>query len=562
MKSNHRQFQFVLAILCFLSTFIEPELLAGHKHCNDQHKRADYVIVGGGSAGAALAQLLSKKYTVILLEAGEIQNQNPLIRDPLNSSTLVSDHFNEFFWQLGNSTSNVPNRVFPAVAGRLVGGGSAVSAMQYVRSTDRFQQDWEDLVDDKAWGPLNALAIYKRLEKFNGVPGFYDPVVHGRRGPFQIRQATANLAAANHFVVSLVNLGYPEIDDYNDPETPIGAFSYWQLTQKRDRNRESSATAFLPGNLRKKGDNFYQSRNKNLSLYTNAKAKRIHFSKNDSRHGEVRAKGVITTWEGKRQVFYANKKVILTAGFISPLILQASGIGEKALLKSLGIPVLVNNANVGSNLISDPIITLQGIGAFPTSPETDPKALYTGGALLHDPSMPADKDRSLELIGFASPNESHPELSTFTISAILLNMSTRGNIHITNRDPTINPTVDFNYFGNEQDILSAIAAYDVMFRTLVGMGLTPVGPNPSDVDAVKAYLSENYNQAYHYSSTCRMSTSVKKGVVSSTGHVFGVKDLIVADICITPFNVKANPLGLALLIPNVIGDKLLRSDSR
>lgn len=222
---------------------------------------AEYIIVGGGTTGCVLARRLSEHHSVILLEAGLIQDNDPLISDPLNNGNLVLGYTNEFFMPLGHSLYGraFDNRRFAGIAGELLGGGSSVNAMQYVRGTKAYYAAWEALVKDSSWGPKNVFNEFKKMETFFGVPNQFKPKAHGEHGPIDVRQATNNLPASNEFVQAIVDQGYPGPIDYNDPKYPIGAFAYWQLNQKPDKMRESSSTAYLEGYLRKKTNNLYVS---------------------------------------------------------------------------------------------------------------------------------------------------------------------------------------------------------------------------------------------------------------------------------------------------------------
>lgn len=511
----------------------------------------DYLIIGGGTAGCVLARRLQELGTVAVLEAGLIQDNDPLISDPKAAGLLVNTYTNNFFWGLGHATQNPTpdNRRFPAVAGEILGGGSSVNGMQYLRGTNDFFTEWETISGDSDWGPVNAQATYKAYEDFNGVPGQFNPLVHGTTGPVDIRQAVLNLQAAQLFQTAIVNLGYPAITDYNDPGTPIGGFLYWQLFEQPSKLRESSSTAYLQGTLTQQSSNVYVSANNRLVLYTEAHATKVLFSHDG---GTPRAVGVQAIVDGEERVFFARREVIICAGFQSPLLLQASGIGDSTLLNSLGIPVIVDNPNVGAHMLNHPIIALSGTGTVPVALTPDLDGLYSGGAELPDPSDMGNPNRALQMIGIATPP------TTFTIVTLLLKAESEGTVRLLYPDPLRMPIYDFNYFTVASDVATGIAAYTLMYDALVQMGLTPLGPDPvTQPAAVQTYVLTNYTEAYHWTGACRMSQSATNGVVDSTGHVFGVTNLIVADITIIPVSPDGNCAGPAFLVGNIIADKLL-----
>lgn len=516
----------------------------------------DYLIVGGGTAGCVLARRLQTLGTVAVLQDGLIQDNNPFISDPTLNGILVTDKTNDFFEPLGHATVQAApdNKRFPAVCGEILGGGSSVNGMQDVNGSSDYYATWETESGDSDWGPLNAATQFKNMETFNGVPGQFNPAVHGTTGPIDIRQAVKNLQAATLFSNAVVALGYPFSPDYNDPATPIGSFLYWQLYEKPDGSRESSSTAYLQGTLTQASDNVYISNNNRLVVYTSAHATKVLFSQTAG--SLPRAVGVHAIVDGDERVFFARKKVILCTGWQTPLLLENSGIGSAALLNNFDIPVIVDNANVGQHMLNHPIISLTGTnGTIPVALNPDPNGLYDGGAFLADPSV-AGTTRAFEMIGIATPP------STFTIATLILKAQSEGVLHKLYADPLRMPEYTFNYFSNPADMASAVAAYGIMYNILVQMGLTPITPTgtaaplPANTAQVEAYIAANYGQAYHWTGSCRMSQSATTGVVDSTGHVHGVQDLIVADITIVPVNPTGNTAAPAFLVGNVIANKL------
>lgn len=537
----------VLLVLISCSNFVSAQVSTG---CT-----VDYIIVGGGTAGCVLASRLQSKGTVLCLEGGLIQDNNPLIAQPTAAGSLVLNYTNDFFWPLGHARVDVApdNKRFPAVAGETLGGGSSVNGMQYVRGSSSFFADWQTISGDADWGPINATNVYKALEKFNGVPGQFNPAAHGFTGPVDIRQAALNVQAATIFQAACATAsGYPAISDYNDPATPIGPFLYWQLFEQPSGIRESSSTAYLQGTLTQKEPNIFVTANNRLVVYTQAHVTKVLFSSAIGA-SQPRASGVKAIVSGNETVFFARKKVILCSGFQSPLLLQASGIGDPALLNSLNIPVVVNNPNVGKNMENHPIFSLTATGTVPPATTPDPNGLYSGGAELPDPSV-GGTTRALQFIGIATPGAP----GAFTIATLLLKAKSLGTVNLLYPDPLRMPIYDFNYFTDPADIATAVAAYDIMYRTLVGMGLTPLGPDPvTQPAAVVTYILTTYSQAYHWTGACRMTQSAATGVVDNTGHVFGVSDLIVADITIIPTSPTGNCAAPAFLIGNIIANKLL-----
>ena len=549
----------------FIIAFITKNLSAQKKdslNIQNYEDVADYVIVGAGNAGAALAARLSSEgFSVIVLEGGINQDNNPLIFDPLAASSLVLNYTNEFFWMLGHAEVVPPllspppqnDRRWPAVTGALFGGTSSVNGMQYVRGNSEFFNRWQVAAGgDPAWGVANATAVYKRLETFNGVPGQYTPAIHGTKGPVDVRQASNDTAAATDFVNAVIalGLGYTDIKDFNDPNNAVGAFTYWQLTQKPDKTRESSSTAFLEP-LRKISHTEYVSRNGNLRVISEARVQRILI---DAESGEPVANGILAVVNGVEKRYMAEREVILSAGFQSTLLLQLSGIGDASRLRSLGIPVVYNNINVGIHAKNHPGFLLTGLGNV-AGPISDPQALYTAGAFLSDPTRP-DITRAYQLLGTATPGAP----GSFTINSVILDPLSDGFVTLYNSDPNRMPFYNFRQYANPADINSAIALYGLAYNVLLNMGLVPQGPLPGNIPAVTTHVLTNPSTAiqnFHYQSANRMSTSPATGVVDPDGRVFGVCNLRVADVSIIPVNCLGGPQAPAYLVAEVISDKII-----
>jgi len=514
---------------------------------------ADIIVIGGGTAGCALVDKLSEKYKVILLEGGTDQSSNPQISQPTNSAGLLF-RINDFFWELGhwvapNLASPGAFKYFPGFAGKVLGGGSSVNGLRYIRSTASYFSEIATITGDSAWGPTNVFNVYNDIESFNGISGQYTPAAHGFNGPLNIRQCTLNSPAATLFASSAATVtGVSVITDYNDPSTPNGSFVNWQLTENPDESRSQSFQAYLQGKVKLKSNNVYVG--KNIVIYTNARAEQILFS-NDS---TPVAKGVKAVIDGEEFILQAKKKIVLSAGFQSPVLLQLSGIGDKAAIKPTGIDVVFDNPNVGKTMFNHISFTLSGTGALPMDPSPNANNLYTGGAFLPDPTQPGDTDRGFQWVGKANT-----AATSFTITALLINAKSQGSIGVISSDPLRMPVFEFNYFNDPADLTSAVACYGQAYNTLVDMGLTPAAalPMPADTAGVQAYVLGSYKEVFDWVGTCAMGTSAANAVVDSAGNVFGVKNLVVADITISPITCRGNTQAIGFLIGNIIASKIL-----
>ena len=330
--------------------------------------------------------------------------------------------------------------------------------------------------------------------------------------------------------------GVNQIIDYNDPTTPIGAFTQWQLFQKPNGQRESSSTAFLsPDIVTPDG---YGENGRKLRVLYKSTALRILFEGR-------RAIGVELLKEGKKIRAFARKKIIVSAGINSPQLLMLSGIGPARDLIQAGIPVVFNNPNVGKNLTNHTLNT----ATFSMNQrdmaelKEDAFALYTGGAFLPHPfSRINEHRRSVQLVGTVAEGN-------LNLVIIFLQPRSRGTIRIQNNDPLKIVLADEGFLDNPFDMESIKGIYREYIKP-IAMKLSAIDPeyqliNPTvdtidNDDALEEFIKENFGHNHHQQSFLRMAPFNRGGVVDDLGRVHGVDQLIVADASVIPFTVDGN----------------------
>lgn len=551
--------------------------------------RADYVIIGGGTAANVLARLLSddRKASVIVVEAGNNDSRNEVIRDSKFTEIEfgLEEHFYPaFFWQhdplpngsLVNATPEDSVKVHcnlivnptdkhdedgkPEVTagkyttGRLLGGGSSINGQQWVRGSIGYWKRIHELLGD-IWAPHKVIERYKEIEKYLGKTPHekyrgYDGYVDVRQAPVIPTQVDKDFAKAVSNATCL-----PIILDYNDPWTSTGPFERWQLTQKPDGSRESSDTAFLfPDAIDEEGNGLYGRR---LKYFFNTNALRIIFEGNT-------AVGVQALRGNPLQCIsvYACRKVIVSAGVYSAEILQRSGVGPAPLLECLGIPVVADNPQVGQNLQNHLLVpaTFTADPSKKGTPEEDPLALYSGGAFL--PAITEGTDstrRGYQLIGAV------PSPGVFSIILIGLQPTSRGIIKIQSADPLTISLVDNNYLGDENDIHQYIDAFRT-YITKIAAELTKIdptykltAPTPeviADDNLLENYIRSGIDHTHHWCGSNSMAKCPKKGAVDPTGHVYGTHNLIVADSSIIPLSPDGNTQAPSYLVGWTIAELL------
>ncbi|MCQ6268782.1 GMC family oxidoreductase, partial [Fictibacillus sp. WQ 8-8] len=493
-----------------------------------------------------------KKTSVLVLEAGDNNDRDTPISDSRFALELEENFFPQYFWQgEGVPQKGLDNRTFEWTTGRLSGGGSSINGEQYVRPTPSVLREWEKLLG-RMWSPARAIRSFKELEKFCGVTE--NPKYHGYKGRINIRQAPDNPPRISQKLVRAIvqSTGVEKISDYNDPTTPIGAFTKWQLYQKRNGRRESSSTAFLSPDIMTP-DGFGVNGRKLRVIYRST-ALRILF------HGK-KAVGVEMIKEGKKVKAFARKKVIVSAGINSPQLLMLSGIGPSRDLIKAGIPVVFNNSNVGKNLVNHTLNTAvfsmdqQDMAEL----QNDPFALYTGGAFLPHPLNKNGSRRSVQLVGTVLDGN-------LVIVILFLQPRSRGSIQIQNNDPLKIVLADEGFLDDPFDLESVKGIYREYIRP-IAMELSKIDPayrliNPSlemidDDEALEEFIKENFGHNHHQQSFLRMAPFNQGGVVDHRGRVHGVENLVVADASIIPFTVDGNTSAAAYLIGYTIAQSLI-----
>ena len=525
----------------------------------------DFIIVGAGTAGCLIANILNTKtnYSICLLEGGQNYDYDKEIMDLTLSGELQTRYGQKYYWPLGDETHELrmryhckdycPNNSkyenhFPYAGGKLFGGSSSINGVQFVKGTVAFFDRIESITGDPLWSAQNAFHSYNQIEKFQGTTT--DSQYKGLKGHLPIRQTTPT-AMTQKFANAITRVtNQVEVIDYNDPNTPIGGFQTWQLTSFPNGSRGSSSRAYLEPLLRinKNEQNCYLSKNGRLKVFANAQVQSIVFNQNK------KAIGVNVTINGQAQKIYCNQKLILSAGIQSPFILLNSGIGPSSDLKKAGIDVVVDNPNVGKNLLNHPIINVFGTANSEDKGLARPDDLYVGGAFLNSETV-RDGLRDFQLIG------SNPKTGSFSIIGLLLTAESQGYIKI------IAPNqfqFNFNYLQNPKDMEKMKELVIMMTEILDDMGngyktTLPGKDIVEDDKKLEKYILEGLSQAHHYVGTCKMASVKDCGVVNSNGEVYGVKNLIIADDSILPILNDGNTSATAYLVGYIIAHKILRS---
>ena len=296
--------------------------------------QTDFVILGGGSAGAVLASRLSEKKTntVTLLEAGG-RGASILNRIPAGGLLMLRGRpaFNNWAFETTPQPGLNGRRGYQP-RGKVLGGSSILNAMIYNRGQKQDYDAWADQ-GNKGWGWTEVLPYFKKSE--NNIMG--ENFFHGGDGPLEISNQKAPREISNSFVKSCENIQIKSIQDFNTGDNE-GA-GLWQSTifhsQKRNGERCSASAAYLRP---------VEKKRPNLQIITYARVLRILFE-------NKKAVGVVYSHKGIRKKIFSKKSIILCCGaFQSPQLLQLSGVGRSSDICPHGIKMIHELPGVGQNL--------------------------------------------------------------------------------------------------------------------------------------------------------------------------------------------------------------------
>lgn len=531
------------------------------------NEQFDYIVVGAGSAGCVLANRLTADgtTTVLLLEAGP-RDTDPWIHVPLGYGKLFKKpSVNWSYWSEPEPQLN--GRKIFTPRGRVLGGSSSINGLVYTRGQPQDFDDWET----PGWSFGELLPYFKKSEDQAG-EGLRADALHGRGGPLAVSDQQEPHELCDAFIEAAVEAGHPRNPDFNGEEQE-GA-GYQQLTA-RNGFRCSTATGYLKPALNRP----------NLKVITNALASRILFEGS-------KATGVEYLYDNKISKIKANREVILSGGAInSPQILQLSGLGPAALLAEHGIPVVLDQPNVGEHLqdhfqarivlkctrpvtVNDDMRSwwrMAKMGLRYALFRKGPLAVsagYAGGfwrtrAELKRPDVQTHfLTFSLDRMG----EKLHP-FSGFTASICQLRPSSRGSVRIKSADPRAAPAIRYNYLATEHDRRTMLDGMRTLRRILEQPAIRPYiaaehlpGAQVQSDDEWLAYFRETGSTIYHPTCTAMMGTG-KDAVVDSQLRVKGIEGLRVVDASVMPAVVSGNTNAAVIAIAEKAAD-LIRSERR
>ena len=524
---------------------------------------ADFVIVGAGSAGCAMAYRLSEdgRNSVIVIEHGGT-DFGPLIQMP--SALSIPMNMARYDW--GFRTAPEPHlggRVLATPRGKVVGGSSSINGMVYVRGHARDFDHWAQ-TGATGWAYADVLPYFKRMETSHGGEAGW----RGTDGPLHVQRGRRINPLYRAFVEAGRQAGFETTPDYNGAKQE----GFGDMEQTIHRGiRWSAANAYLRPALKRK----------NLHLI-NGFARRI------SIEGQ-RAQGVEIEAQGQIQLVRARREVVIAASAInSPRLLLHSGIGPAAELAALGITPVADRPGVGRNLQDhlelyiqqeslQPITLNSRLGLFS-------KALIGAEWLFLKRGLGVTNHFEAAAFVRSAAGVDYPDIQFHFLPAAMrydgkvavkghgfqahvgpMRSKSRGAVTLRSADPGEAPDIRFNYMSHEDDWrdfrhcirLTREIFGQAAFDPYRGRDWSPGADVLSD-DALDAFIREHAESAYHPCGTCRIGRADDAhAVVDPECRVIGVDGLRVADSSIFPRVTNGNLNGPSILVGEKAADHIL-----
>lgn len=532
-------------------------------------QRYDYVIVGGGSAGSALADRISADpgNRVLVLEAGRPDYPwDVFIHMPAALPFPIGSRF--YDWQYNSEPEpHMHGRRIYHARGKVLGGSSSINGMIFQRGNPLDYERWAADPGMETWDFAHCLPYFNRME--SALAADPDDPFRGHDGPLVLERGSAENPVIQAMLAAAEQAGYPRTTDVNGAQQE--GFAPFDRNVRRGR-RFSAAQAYLRPAMKRP----------NLEVRTRAFVTRVIFQ-------GTRAVGVEYT-RGRGTTphrVYANE-VILSGGAINtPQLLQLSGVGNADELRGLGIDTVANLPGVGENLqdhlevyiqhaCTQPV-TIQPYLNWRYAPWIGAKWLFgrTGlGATNH-----------FEAGGFVRSNDTvdYPNLMFHFLPIAVrydgtspagdhgyqvhigpMYSDARGSVKIVNRDPRVHPALRFNYLSTEQDRREWVEAVRVTRDILGQPALAPFsggeispGPEVQTDEEILDWVAREGETALHPSCTAKMGTDDMSVVDPTDMRVHGVTGLRVVDASVMPYVTNGNIYAPVMMVAEKAADLIL-----
>lgn len=524
----------------------------------------DYIIVGAGSAGCAVANRLSEnpENNVLLIEAGRASH--PVSRLPASFALLIDNPLANWRYRSEPEESTC-NREIPIPRGKLLGGSSSINGLVYVRGNKLDYDTWAQM-GNTGWSYDDVLPFFKKMEDYQGELSD----IRGTGGPLKVSEVVDRNPIYDGLFKAAEEIKIPINKDYNgDEQEGIG---YTQTTIYKGERMSAEVAYLRPIRSRK-----------NLTIITNSLVTKLLFEQKKCIGLEVKQKNKLIK-------FISTKEVILSGGAInSPQILELSGIGRRDVLEEKGISVVHELKGVGENLrdhiaprivykITKPGIAYNDKARGINLIKQIANYVFKRDGFLTLPSAPvvgffktrkelAAPDIQVHFIPYKVVLENgkrklgeEPGI-TCTVNQNL--PESKGSIHIKSINPEESPSIKFNFLSSSLDRQTLVSGVKLIrqimksetMQEFCGEEIQPGESFSSDEDILK-FIREKAETVYHPTGTCKMGFD-QESVVDKKLKVHGIKGLRIADASIMPTLVSGNTNAVCMMIGERCADFIL-----
>ena len=527
----------------------------------------DYIVVGAGSAGAAVAHRLSAdpRNKVLLLEAGAASH--PWSPIPIGIARLITNPAANWLYS-AEPEANTNGRRIPVPRGKLLGGSSSINGMVFVRGQAQDYDTWAQM-GNRGWSYQDVLPFFKRMESYAGGG---DDAFRGREGPLKVTNPEPRDTFFQTIIAAAGQAGIRHNPDYNGAAQDGIAMSQATILKGR---RQSTARCYLDP-IRGR---------QNLRIETRALGEALLFD-------GKRCTGVRYSIGGERREAAAAREVVVCGGTInSPQLLELSGIGQPERLQALGIEVRQALPGVGENLrdhyaprtrwlVGKRGITYndrgRGLGLVYQALRY---ALFRKGMFANTgaPMRAFVKSREgLEapdlLLGWSAmltePGPKGPRIAKqagFTCYAHPMRPESKGHIHITAADAHRPPAINFNFLSAPPDAELTVRAIRIARSVMNAPAMAPLqlteiqpGTDRQSDDEILDWVKGAAETTYHPVGTCKMGSDAM-AVVDDQLRVHGIAGLRVADASIMPTLMSGNTNAPSIMIGEKCADMVLKA---
>ena len=529
-------------------------------------KTFDFIIVGGGTSGTITAEKLIKKgHTVLIIEEGK-KNNNPFLSMPAGWIPMLDGSpYLKFYKSIPQP--QLGNRQHDIAQAKVLGGGSSVNGMVYMRGKPSDYEKWVQETDDQRWSWDSIIKNYIKLENNQrlGNPS------HGTNGAIKVSDPSYVAKGSDLYIKSMQALGLPYNRDFNDGDQfGVGLMQYTIGEGKRCDTISALINPIL--------------NNKCLNIKLDTLVSKVIIENR-------KAIGVETISRGKSENFFG-KEIILTAGaLITPKILMHSGIGDEVQLKKFDIEVKENLPGVGKNLQDHhevPFIARAkpGYGYFKQNKGL--RMIKNGIQYLLFKSGPVTSN-GVDCCSFLNPenlkDDNDPKIKLYcvqimytdrdtkgikpdhgvTLTSCIMNPKSRGEVTINSANPKDLPNINPNFLSNKHDIKTLLDSVKLSRQVINTKPLSDIiieevlpGNNIKDDNELINYCKKMIKTNWHPVGTCKMGKEDdKEAVLNSELQVKGIDNLRVFDVSMMPNIVAANTNAPAMAIADKATDIML-----